>query len=100
MLSVYQNNCIINKLEPIDEGSGSEPVSGTVLAFARRFDGCVFCAKGQKLKLIFDGGYSGIQKYKRGHDEVWQSPLETGGWFCVSAFGRNLAPVAVNIFSY
>jgi hypothetical protein len=25
--------------------------------------------------------------------------MESGGWFCVAAFGRNLASVAVKMFS-
>jgi hypothetical protein len=60
------------------------------------------------MKLISDGGDSGIRKCKRGYGDayggVWRSAfggsLESGGRFCVGAFGRNLASVAVKMFSY
>jgi hypothetical protein len=57
----------------------------------------------KKLKLSSDGGDSGSNKYRRGYGGayggVWRS-LESGGRFCVGAFGRNLASVAVKMFSH
>jgi hypothetical protein len=32
-------------------------------------------------------------------ESVFGGSLESGGWFCVGAFGRNLASVAVKVFS-
>jgi hypothetical protein len=55
----------------------------------------------EKLKSGSDGGDSGSKKCKRGYGGafcgVWRS-LESGGRFCVGAFGRNLAAVAVKMF--
>jgi hypothetical protein len=52
-------------------------------------------------KLSSDIGDSGSRKFKRGYGGacggVWRS-LESGGRFCVGAFGRNLASVAVKMF--
>jgi hypothetical protein len=31
---------------------------------------------------------------------VFDGSLESGGWFCVAAFGRNLTSVAVNVFTF
>jgi hypothetical protein len=57
----------------------------------------------KKLKLSSDGGDSGTKKCKRGYGDaygrVWRS-IESGGRFCVGAFGRNLASVAVKMFSH
>jgi hypothetical protein len=53
----------------------------------------------KKLKLSSHGGDSGSKKFKRGYGGVWRS-LESGGRFCVGAFGRNLASVAVKMFSH
>jgi hypothetical protein len=56
-----------------------------------------------KLKLGSDGGDSGSKKCKRVYGEVWRSAfggnLETGGRFCVGAFGRNLVSVIGKIIS-
>jgi hypothetical protein len=59
----------------------------------------------KKWKLSSDGGDSGSKKYKQGYGGVWRSlrlcgSLESGGRFCVGEFGRNLAPVAVKMFSH
>jgi hypothetical protein len=51
------------------------------------------------LKLGSDGGDSARKKCKRGCGGVWRS-LESGGRFYVGAFGRNLASVAVKIFTF
>jgi hypothetical protein len=57
----------------------------------------------EKYKLSSDGGDSGSKKCRRGHDGayggIWRS-LETDDRFCVGAFGRNLASVAVEMFSH
>jgi hypothetical protein len=64
----------------------------------------------KKLKFSSDGGDSGNNKCKRNYDGayggVWRSVrlagfwgLESDGRFCVGAFGRNLASVAVKMFS-
>jgi hypothetical protein len=63
----------------------------------------------KKLKLSSNGGDCGSKKCERGYGgaygEVWRSlrlvgiwSLESGGRFCVGAFGRNLASVAVKMF--
>jgi hypothetical protein len=52
----------------------------------------------RKFKLNSDG-HSGSKKCKRGYDGVWWS-LESGGQFCVCAFGRNLASVTVKMISH
>jgi len=55
----------------------------------------------KQLKLRPDGSDSGGKKCKRGYrgdcGRVWS--LESGGRFCVSAFDRNLASVAMKMFS-
>jgi hypothetical protein len=57
----------------------------------------------EKIEISSDGGDSGSKKCKRGyggaHGGVWLS-LESGGRFCIGAFGRNLASVAVKMFSH
>jgi hypothetical protein len=57
----------------------------------------------KKLKLSPDGGDPGSKKCKRGYGGacggVWRS-LESGGRFCVGAFGRNLASVAMKMFTH
>jgi hypothetical protein len=58
---------------------------------------------GRKFKLSSDGGVSGSKKCKRSSGSqrlarVWN--MESGGLFCVGAFGRNLASVAVKMFSH
>jgi hypothetical protein len=59
------------------------------------------------LKLHSDGGVSGNKKCKRDYGGVWRSlrlagvcSLESGGRFFVGAFDRNLASVAMKIFSH
>jgi hypothetical protein len=65
----------------------------------------------KKLKSSSVGGDSGRKKFKRGYGdayggvwgilclaEVWSQ--RSGGRFCVGAYGRNLASVAVKIFSH
>jgi hypothetical protein len=61
----------------------------------------------KKLKLRSDGGDSGNKKCKRGYGGVWRSvrlakvwSLQSGDRFCIGAFGRNLASVAVKVFSH
>jgi tRNA G26 N,N-dimethylase Trm1 len=61
----------------------------------------------KKLKLSSDGGNVGSKKCKRGYGGVWRSlrsadvwNLESGGRFFVGAIGRNLASVAVKMFSH
>jgi hypothetical protein len=62
----------------------------------------------KQLKLSSDGGDSDSKKYKRGYgdayDGVWRSLRLAGVWSqavgFVDAFGRNLASVAVKIFSH
>jgi hypothetical protein len=65
----------------------------------------------KKSKLGSDDGDSGSKKCERGYggaySELWRSlrlarvcGLESGGRFCVGAFGRNLASVAVKMFSH
>jgi hypothetical protein len=53
------------------------------------------------LKVIFDGGDYGS---KNANEAVVGSAfcgsLESGGRFCVGAFGRNLVSVAVKMFSH
>jgi hypothetical protein len=64
----------------------------------------------KKLKSTSDGGKSGSKKLKRGYSGayggIWRSLrlagvwiLDSGGRFCVGPFGRNLAAVAVKMFS-
>jgi hypothetical protein len=57
----------------------------------------------KKLKLVSDGIDSGSKKCKRGYggacSGVWRS-LESGGRFCVGAFGRNPVSIAVKMFSH
>jgi hypothetical protein len=57
---------------------------------------CVPCRK--EFKSSSDGGYCNSKKCKRGYGGVW-SP-EPGGRFCVGAFGRNLALVAVKALAW
>jgi hypothetical protein len=61
----------------------------------------------KQLKLISDCGDSGSNKWKRGSDDASGSvlaksaldeSLESGSRFCVVAFGRNLASVAITMF--
>jgi hypothetical protein len=70
-----------------------------------------FVRCGKKYKLNSDCGDSGSKKYKRGYygaySGVWRSLclagawiVESGGRFCVGVFGRNLASVAVKMFSH
>jgi hypothetical protein len=59
----------------------------------------------KKLKLSSDGGDSGSKKYKRGYggglaESAFDGSLGSGGRFCVGAFARNLASVAVKMFSH
>jgi hypothetical protein len=71
-----------------------------------RLHECAVLAMRKKFKLSSDGGDSGSNKCKRGYGGayggVWWSlgSLESGGRFCVGAFGRNLASVAVKMFSH
>jgi len=55
------------------------------------------------LKLNSDGGGSGSEWCKRGYSgaygSVWRS-LESGGRFCVGAFGTNLAAFDVKMYSH
>jgi hypothetical protein len=64
----------------------------------------------EKLKISPGGGDYGRRKCRRGYTcaygevrrnlrltEVWR--MESGGWFCISVFGRNVASVAVKIFA-
>jgi hypothetical protein len=64
---------------------------------------CAVRAMRMKLKLSFDGGESGSKKCKRGYGGayggVWRS-LESGGRFCVRAFGKNLTSVAEKMFTH
>jgi hypothetical protein len=53
----------------------------------------------KQIKLISDGGVSGTKISKSGYGGVCQS-LDSDGRVCVSAFGRNLASVAVKMFSH
>jgi hypothetical protein len=53
----------------------------------------------KKLKLVSGGGDSGSKKCRQGYSGVWRN-LESGGRFCVGAFGRNLVSVAVKMFSH
>jgi hypothetical protein len=60
------------------------------------------------IKLISDDRDSGSKKYKRVYgcayvgldiaESALSGSLESGGQFCVGAFGRNLASVTVNMF--
>jgi hypothetical protein len=61
---------------------------------------------GEKLRLSSNDGDSGSKKCKRGYGGVWRSlrltgvwSIESGGRFCVGAFGRNLASAAVKMSS-
>jgi hypothetical protein len=65
----------------------------------------------KKLKLSSNGRDSGSKKCKRGYGGAyggtWQSlhlvglwSLESGGQFCVGAFGMNLASVNMKMFSH
>jgi hypothetical protein len=65
----------------------------------------------EKMKLSSDGGDSDSKKRKQGcggaYGGVWQSLnlagvrcLKSGGRFCAAAFDRNLASVAVKMFSH
>jgi hypothetical protein len=57
-----------------------------------------------KLKLIFDCSDTRLNKGKRcaggahGAESAYGGSLKSGGQFCVGAFVRNLASIAVNIF--
>jgi hypothetical protein len=68
--------------------------------------GCAFRAMRKKLKLNFDVGDCGSKKLKRryggacGDVCVFSGRLESGGRFCHGVFGRNLAAVAVKMFSH
>jgi hypothetical protein len=54
------------------------------------------------MKRRFDDGDSGSKKCKRGCCGAYGGggSLESGGRFCVGAFGSNLASVAVKMFSH
>jgi hypothetical protein len=52
----------------------------------------------EKLKLSSEGGDSGSKKYKRGYGGAYGGSVESGSRFCVGAFGKNLASVAVKMF--
>jgi hypothetical protein len=56
----------------------------------------------KNLELISDGGDSGSKKFKRGYGGVWRCLRLAGVWsrFCVGGFDRNLASVAVTMFSH
>jgi hypothetical protein len=62
----------------------------------------------KRLKLSSDRGDFGSGKCNGGaYGGVWRSlrlaefwSLESGGCFCIGAFGRNLASVAVKVFSH
>jgi hypothetical protein len=60
-----------------------------------------FVRCGKELKLSSDGGDSRSKKCRRGYGcaygGVWWCLL-SGSRFCVGAFGRNLASVAVKMF--
>jgi hypothetical protein len=57
----------------------------------------------ERFETIYDGRNSGSMKCIRGYGGanggVWQS-LESGGRFCDSARGRNLASFAIKLFSH
>jgi hypothetical protein len=72
---------------------------------------CAIRATRKKLKLSSDGGDSGSKECKRGcggaYGGDWRSlglegfcNLQSGGRVCVRALGRNLASVAVKMFSH
>jgi hypothetical protein len=68
---------------------------------------CAVCAVQKKIKLSSDGGDSGSKECKRGYGGIWQSlrlarvwSLKSGSRFCAGVFGRNLAPVAMKMFSH
>jgi hypothetical protein len=61
------------------------------------------------MKLSSDGGNSGSKKCGRGYggacggglaESAFSGSTESNGGFCVGAFGRNLASVAVKMFSH
>jgi hypothetical protein len=60
------------------------------------------CSAQKKVKLISDGGDSGIEKCKEDcvgtYGTIWWS-LESGLHFCVGAFDRSLAFVTLKMFS-
>jgi hypothetical protein len=65
-------------------------------------DECAVRMMRKKLKLSSESGGSGsekcIRRYGGAYGGVWRSLfLVSGGRFCVGAFGRNLASVAVKI---
>jgi hypothetical protein len=51
----------------------------------------------KKFKLGYNGASGGVW-WSLGLAGLWR--LESGGLFCIDAFGRNLALVAVEMFSY
>jgi hypothetical protein len=53
----------------------------------------------KKFKLNFCDGDSGTKKCIRGYGGLFGGSLESGGRIFVGAFGRNLALVAMNMFS-
>jgi hypothetical protein len=65
------------------------------------------CEPEKKTEISSDGGDSGSKKCKQGYggahgrvESAFGGILESGGRFCVGAFGRNLASVAVKMFSH
>jgi hypothetical protein len=86
---------------------GILPCAHDIIANIRHawLDECAVRAMRKKLKLSSDGGDSGSKKYMRSYGMVWRSlclagVCESGGRFCVGAFGRNLASIAVKMFSH
>jgi hypothetical protein len=69
---------------------------------------CAVRAMRKQLKLNSDSVGCGSKRCKQGYGDacggsggvcIWRS-LESGGRFCVCAFGRSLALVTLNIFSH
>jgi hypothetical protein len=64
---------------------------------------CSSCDAGGKLELTSDSDDSGSKNAKDTVGDLAVSAfggsLESGGQFCVRAFGRNLASVAMKMFS-
>jgi hypothetical protein len=63
-----------------------------------------FVRCGKMFKISSVGGDSGSKKFKRAYGRSLTEPtfggsLESGSRFCVGAIGRNLASVAVKMFS-
>jgi hypothetical protein len=67
-------------------------------------DECAVRATREKLKLSYGGGDSGSKKWWRlwwcQAESAFSGSLESGGRFCVGAFGRNPASIAVKMFSH